>query len=247
MIIDINKKKQEGQKSEFSLIPQTGLIKQEVEQAIFNVDNSVLSIYTSGLELIYFFDASGSVAGTEDDMAEKFYNQIVKLRSRKNILVSLIIFNGHDQVLYYRQNGQNITHTTYKADGATALYDTVTKYLKQIRSEQQLIPSPNHKTIVTIMSDGLNNCSYTYGLNDLKAEIKTCKSLGWEFIFLAARKESKEEGLNMGILEDNIAEFSLDKELDKTFASIENAINEYESTGKVTKEWKKNLSLPDKR
>lgn len=37
MIIDINKKKQENTKSEFSLIPQTGLIKQEVEQAISNV------------------------------------------------------------------------------------------------------------------------------------------------------------------------------------------------------------------
>lgn len=247
MIIDINNKRSEVRKNEFSLIPQTGLIKQEVEQAISNVDNSVLSIYTSGLELIYFFDASGSVAGTEEAMAEKFYNQIVKLRNRKDILVSLIIFNGNDQTLYYRQNGQNITRTTYEADGGTALYDTVTKYLKKIRGEQQLLPSQNHKTIVTIMTDGYNNCFYKYDLNDLKAEIKKCKELGWEFIYLAATHESKEEAQKIGILEDNIAEFSLDKELDKTFASIEDAINEYDSTGKVTKEWKKTLSLPDKR
>lgn len=247
MIIDINKKKQESKKGEFSIIPQTGLIKQEVEQALANVNNSALSIYTSGLELVYFFDASGSVEGTEEAMAEKFYNQIVKLRNRKDILVSLIIFNDYDKVLYYRQNGQNIKHTTYKADGGTALYDTVTEYLKKIRGEQQLISTSNHKTIVTIMTDGLNNCSFKYNLKDLKKEIKICKSMGWEFIFLAADYSSKEEGLAMGIPEDNIATFSLDKELDKTFASIENAINEYDETGKVSKEWKHILSLPDKR
>lgn len=247
MIIDINKKKQENKKDEFSLIPQTGLISQEVEQAISNVNNSALSIYINGLELIYFFDASGSVEGTEEAMTEKFYNQIVKLRNRKDILVSLIIFNDTDKVLYYRQNGKDITHTTYKADGGTALYDTITKYLKKIRNEQQMIPNNNHKTIVTIMTDGENNCYYKYDLNDLKDEIKICKEIGWEFIFLATDFIFKETGLELGICEDNIAQFSIDEELDETFTAIEKAINEYDTTGKVSKDWKKVLSLPDKR
>lgn len=230
-----------------SLIPvDKTSIEECLESKKLSIKNSDLNIATSSskLELIYFFDASPPVAGTEKTMADKFYSQITKLRNRKDIIVSLIIFDCNDKILYYRQNGKDIKYTTYSIGIGTALYDSVTKNLMRIREEQLKSGEPKHKTIVTIMTDGDNNQYYKYDVKDFNETIKKCKNDGWEFIYLAATAEAFNPANLIGFDKENIAMYDYRLSADIAFEAVEKAIDEYDEKGKVTNNWKKVLALP---
>lgn len=232
---------------ENSLIPlSTASIAHRIEEEALAVKDSDLNLCASDakLELIYFFDASPSVAGTEKAMADKFYSQITKLRARKDIIVTLIIFDCDDVILHYRQNGKKIKYTTYPIGLGTALYHSVTKNLKKIREEQIKSGEPKHKTIVTIMTDGGNNCDYEYGIKDLRETIKECKDAGWEFVYLAANSEAYKPANLIGFDKNNVAMYDYRTSLEEAFTAVESAIEEYDEKGTVSNSWKKVLALP---
>lgn len=216
-----------------------------VKEELALLKDSEVAVSKEKLELIYFFDASPSVEGTEKEMANKFYSQITQLRERKDIIVSLIVFDGKDHVLHYRQNGKDIKHTTYSIGMGTALYDTLTKYLLKIKDEQIKSKQSSHKTIVTIMTDGGNNCFYQYRLPDLNAAIRDCKALGWEFVFIAADKRSYEANKMIEIKKENMILYDYRLSLDEAFRIVYGAISEYDENGSLSGGWHKRLALPD--
>lgn len=246
MRLDLNNMKKNTSATE-SLIPISKTsIEKRIENQALSIKDSELNLYPSDtkMELIYFFDASPSVSGTEQKMADKFYSQITKLRARKDIIVTLIIFDYHDVILYYRQNGKNIKYTTYSIGFGTALYDSITKNLKRIREDQIKSGEPEHKTIVTIMTDGGNNRHYEYNVKDLHDTIKDCKEAGWEFIYLAANSEAYESTKILGFDQENVAMYDYRISANQAFDAVEKAIDEYDEKGSITSSWKKVLALP---
>lgn len=246
MRLDLNSMKKSTSTKE-SLIPiNTTNIEKRIESQALTIKDSELNLCPcdTKMELIYFFDASPSVSGTEQKMADKFYSQITKLRERKDIIVTLIIFDYHDVILHYRQNGKDIKYTTYSIGFGTALYDSITKNLKRIREEQVKSGEPKHKTIVTIMTDGGNNRHYEYNVKDLHNTIKECKEAGWEFVYLAANSEAYESTNLLGIAQDNVAMYDYRISADAAFDAVEKAIDEYDEKGNITSSWKKVLALP---
>ena len=232
--------------NEESLIPfDKTSIEKRIESRKLAIKDSDLNITTNQtkLELIYFFDASPSVEGTEKVMAEKFYSQITKLRTRKDIIVTLIVFDYHDEILYYRQKGKDIKYTTYHIGIGTALYDSVTKNLKKIKEDQVKNGEPQHKTIVTIMTDGGNNRHYEYDVKDFRETIKECKEAGWEFVYLAATEEAYRPANLLGFDKENVCLYDYRISADNAFSAVEKAIDEYDESGKVSNGWKKILAL----
>ena len=231
----------------------TSLVERETTDISTRIKNEMEKIeYTSlisneeQLELIYFFDASLSVKGTEQEMAQEFFKQIEKLRVNKNILVTLITFSGHENIIYYRENGKYIVPIQYGLDNCTALYNVVTEYLLKIRNEQ-VIFNQKHKTIVTIMTDGKNELGFDikekYTKEDLQKVIQDLKRDGWEFIYLAANNLAYHEAESLEIDSNNIALYKGEMEIKKAFQAIESAIISYDTAGFIDSTWDKVLKI----
>ena len=122
------------------------------------------------IELIFIIDASSSC----DDYVEttkKGYDDLIK--ARKNSVgvtnVTTALFADECRLVNYRKNINHVEKLKYFADGNTCFYDTLCKTIKQIRSETK------NRGIVAIMTDGKDNSSKKYNIQDARRLIRDCK------------------------------------------------------------------------
>jgi uncharacterized protein YegL len=193
------------------------------------------------LELVFFFDKSGSVEGTELTMVNYLKKIIDKYKNtNSNILFTFVVFSNNDEVLYYRCPLENVTKLNYIANGGTSLYDSLFKNISTLIQNQIDINDRPSKTIVTIMTDGEDTTSKKFNEQDVKNVISYTKSLGWEYILLAKNKFYAIDSL--GIDSSHIAIYNHSNSIHKCFASIEKAIDNYISLGVVKNDWKDSLN-----
>jgi Mg-chelatase subunit ChlD len=76
--------------------------------------------------------------------------------------------------------------------GCTALLDAVGRTIDNMINQEG-------KTLVVILTDGLENSIKEYKLDQIKEKIKYRRDAGWEFIFLVANQGAWESGNSMGI------------------------------------------------
>lgn len=202
--------------------------------------NSCSSIVSAVVELVFFFDKSGSVSGTEKQMIAHLNDVIQKYRnSKQNILITIIVFSDKDTILYYRQPISEVKDIYYSALGGTSLFDSLTKNISNIIEEQSKLYNTISKTIVTIMTDGEDTTSHIYKESDLEKLVSYTKSQGWQYIYLSPISYSKSY---LGIDLDHIGFYDKKDSLSKMFGAIEKAIDEYLETNNINKDWKNSLS-----
>lgn len=97
---------------------------------------------------------------------------------------------------------QEFTTDHYNPAGVTALYDAIgyavtLKYNSNINS----IDSDNNgdRVVVIILTDGEDNHSSNYTLENITDKIEYLKNRGWVFIFIAANQNVIVSGIRMGI------------------------------------------------
>ena len=84
-----------------------------------------------------------------------------------------------------------MTNKVYFARGMTALLDAIGKTANTVAARQQTaaasaVPA---KTVVVIMTDGMENASKEYHYADVKTLIeRQQKEFGWEFLFMGANR-----------------------------------------------------------
>ena len=160
-------------------------------------------------DIIFILDRSGSMACVEDETI-KGYNDFLK-KERKNsgdVYVSTILFDDKYELLYLRENIKNVkklTKNEYYARGCTALMDAVGKTITDMDRKIDI----NHRTVVVIMTDGLENASCEFTREQVKKMIKKHKN--FEFVFLGANIDSYQEGTSLGISKNRIANFTQDE------------------------------------
>ena len=186
------------------------------------------------IELIFIIDASTSC----DDYVEttkKGYDDLIN--ARKNSVgvtnVTTALFADECRLVNYRKNINHVEKLKYFADGNTCFYDTLCKTIKQIRSETK------NRGIVAIMTDGKDNSSKKYNIQDARRLIRDCKKDDWIFLFFGRMLECEKIAEELGIDNDYVVKIGESQSaVYNSFVALTEAINDIEVYGDITNEWR---------
>ena len=105
-----------------------------------------------------------------------------------------------------------LTGRDYEPEGCTALLDALGKTLTQVRENQRrLVPAFRpERTIVVVITDGMENASREYTLDRVRKLIAQCKEAGWEFLFLGANMDAVAEAAKVGLDANDAANYVSD-------------------------------------
>ena len=123
--------------------------------------------------------------------------------------ITLLTFDSSHKRLIYDNFTADMAHklgyNDYRPGGATPLYDAIGMGIAKINAQT----SDEDSVLVTIITDGEENCSEEYNLNMIKNLIGKLKKQGWTFTFIGTDSLDVEGiAADMGI--DNHLSFSED-------------------------------------
>jgi len=167
------------------------------------------------VEIAVVLDSSGSMCIVRDD-AIGGYNTFVeeqkKLPGKANFLLTTF---GTTPNIGERQNLDDVellNNETYIPTGMTALHDAICLTIDKMGaflSEAKEEDRP-HKVIIAILTDGMENASMEYKLEDTRLRIEhQTKVYDLEFIFLAANQDALVAGASMSINPANTMSFAM--------------------------------------
>ena len=139
--------------------------------------------------------------------------------------VTLITFDStHTNVFYDNVRASNanpLKAKDYNPCGATPLYDAIGMGIAKINA----LTTEDDGVLVTIITDGEENCSEEYSLKMIKNLIEKLKKQNWTFTFIGTDDLDVENiALDMGI--DNHLQFSEDEAGTKKMFARENRARE---------------------
>ena len=144
-------------------------------------------------------------------------------KTHKNLeqRVTLITFDStHTNVFYDNvcaSNANPLKAKDYNPCGATPLYDAIGMGIAKINA----LTTEDDSVLVTIITDGEENCSEEYSLKMIKNLIEKLKKQNWTFTFIGTDDLDVENiALDMGI--DNHLQFSEDEAGTKKMFAREN-------------------------
>ncbi len=158
--------------------------------------------------IICVLDRSGSMSNIINDSIggfNTFLKQQKELPDEATITVAL--FDDKYDLLYDNidiKKAEELTDKVWIPRGTTALYDAIGK---TINGEKQrftkLGKEAPAKVLVCIVTDGLENASCEYTLNNIRNLIKECENDDWNFIYLAANQDAFSVGQSFGVSAGN--------------------------------------------
>ena len=139
--------------------------------------------------------------------------------------VTLITFDStHTNVFYDNVRASNanpLKAKDYNPCGATPLYDAIGMGIAKINA----LTTEDDSVLVTIITDGEENCSEEYSLKMIKNLIEKLKKQNWTFTFIGTNDLDVENiAMDMGI--DNHLQFSEDEAGTKKMFARENRARE---------------------
>lgn len=139
--------------------------------------------------------------------------------------VTLITFDStHTNVFYDNVRASNanpLKAKDYNPCGATPLYDAIGMGI----AKNNALTTEDDSVLVTIITDGEENCSEEYNLKMIKNLIEKLKKQNWTFTFIGTDDLDVENiALDMGI--DNHLQFSEDEAGTKAMFARENRARE---------------------
>lgn len=200
-------------------------------------------------ELVFVLDRSGSMNGLQSDTIGGFNSLIEKQKREDGIAyVTTVLFDTRFERIHDRlplNEVQLMTEKDYVPGGCTALLDAVGDTIHHIvnihkYARPEDVPA---KTVFVITTDGLENASRRYSLEEVKQMIEhEQEKYGWEFLFLGANIDAVETAGHLGIQEDRTANFQPDsKGIRLSFSSMARAVSAARCNAPMTADWKREV------
>lgn len=168
---------------------------------------------------VIIMDRSGSMWEIQKP-AIMGYNEVLggvkaaatKFAETQEHFMTLVLFDSTsiDEV-YWNANPADaaiLTEETYVPGACTPLYDAVGRTLTKL--EKELKDDENHSVIVTIITDGYENCSHEYNLAAVKSLIEHLKKEGWSFAYMGTDHDV--EGVTVSLSITNVVKFEKTEE-----------------------------------
>ena len=201
------------------------------------------------MEIVFILDRSGSMAGLEQDTIGGFNSLIEKQKQRTSrARVSLILFDNRTEVILDRVPIEDVgclSEEEYNVRGSTALLDAVGRSVWHIARVHQKMNVENRpeKTLFIITTDGMENSSVEYSLDQVKQLIERQKERDhWEFLFLGANIDAVQTAGRMGIEASRAVNFHADKPgMRKNFGILARAMKLYEESEELDENWAEDI------
>jgi len=139
-------------------------------------------IETPTTEIICVIDRSGSMASVKNDAIGGF-NTFLKMQQDEsedgNVLLTLVKFNHKYEIAC---NGIDIRdfkpldNTTFVPDGMTALYDAIGRAITDVEEREKSGGVVADRCLMVILTDGEENSSRNYNLEQIKKMVEDKKS-----------------------------------------------------------------------
>ena len=171
------------------------------------------------LDVVFILDKSGSMSGSEEATIHSF-NEYLKKEKKNQFLTNIttILFSDHYHYLHKEVEVSKVDELTdedYVVGGCTALYDCLGEAITTMERKK------TDHVLFIIITDGEENASREYSKDKIKRLIK--KHSSWEFIYIGANIDSYQNGCDIGIRRDNIANFKKDRKgMSKLFQAVGN-------------------------
>ena len=201
------------------------------------------------MEIVFILDRSGSMAGLEQDTIGGFNGLIEKQkREASSARVSLVLFDDRTEVILDRvpiEDIGSLSEEEYYVRGSTALWDAVGRSVLHIARVHQKMKAENRpgKTLFIITTDGMENSSVEYSLDQVKQLIERQKERDhWEFLFLGANIDAVQTAGSMGIGASRAVNFHADKPgMRKNFGILARAMKLYEESEELDENWAEDI------
>lgn len=212
------------------MISSLGLDSLDNEAAL---DAAIKSFAKRQVDVMFVFDRSGSCAGTENEMMRGFNSFIEHEKNERNEdFITLSLFDDKNEVIYDRTPVNKVKGFEYQVCGSTAFYDSLVKNLNNLRNKK----NDNTEAIVVIMTDGVDNASCMYNIQDTREIISSLQEEGWHFIFLGAMDYTKDYAALLGI-DEEYSEIYSPEAVEANFEAIKNVVDDVHKKGKVSEDW----------
>ena len=162
--------------------------------------------------------------------------------------VTTVLFDDRYEVLFDNVDVKKVSELTdkeYYARGMTALLDAIGKTINQVaaRHKNSVDSAVPAKTVVVIITDGMENASREYKLPTVKAMIeKQKKEFGWEFVFMGANIDAISVAGSMGIDASRAANYHADGiGTAANFSAVGNMFTSVRKSRSVADDWKEEI------
>ena len=168
------------------------------------------------VHLCIVLDASGSMECIEDDIKGSFNTFMAEQKNEEGKTV-FDVFQFADRVKRIVEHADMAEYkgdlmSSYRCNGMTALHDAVCTAIDTIGSEFAAMAEeerPEH-VIFTIVTDGHENASREFSLEDVKERIdRQTQEYAWEFVYLAANQdefEAQRISHSMGVCHSEVSD-----------------------------------------
>lgn len=214
-------------------------------------EREVIGMNKNLTEMIFILDRSGSMSGLVSDTIGGYNGMIDKQRGEEGeASVTTVLFDDRYEILFDNVDIKKVPALTtkeYYARGLTALLDAIGKTVNQVaaRHNNSVDSAIPEKTVVVIITDGMENASQEYNLRTVKSMIEKQKEeFGWEFIFIGANIDAVSVAGGMGIDASRAANYHADKiGTEKNFSAIGNLCSSVRRRVEVSNDWKEEIDM----
>lgn len=199
-------------------------------------------------EIVCIVDRSGSMGSIREDTIEAF-NKFIKEQQGLpgKACLTLTLFNdAYDIVLSGAdiQAVKGFSRETYFPMGSTALLDAVGQTVDSVKERiYKMVTSQRpEKVLFVILTDGEENASREYSLDQIRAKIVECEGVdGWKFLFLGANQDAWLVGGGMGVPQAGAATWATTsygtRAVYASLNSVTTSFRETEDTTNWTPDW----------
>ena len=193
-------------------------------------------------ELVFVLDKSGSMSGLESDTIGGYNSMLAKQKDLPgDCRITTVLFNDSIQLLHDRidiKAVEPISDKDYQVGGTTALLDALGEAMDKIANVQKNTASEfkANKVLFVIITDGQENSSREYSLEQIKKRIETLKDEeAWEFVFLGANIDAVQTAASYGISADRASDYLADEKGTRlNFSAMSDLVAEYRGSAKIS-------------
>ena len=211
------------------------MTKKKIKKVTTTTTVEYSDIPTEKTHIICILDRSGSMSSIMDDSIGGF-NTFLKQQKElpDEATITIALFDDKYELIYDNvdiKKAKELTSAEWYPRGMTALYDAIGKTINTEKANfAKLGDNKPNKVLVCIVTDGYENSSREFNVDDIKSLIKDCEKQDWNFIYLAANQDAFDVGSSFGVSAGNTFTYMASSAGVNTMnAKLSNAATSYRS------------------